>query len=270
MPPSPPQSPTHTHAHTHTQDTVQTGVSSSVEEEQTAPNQNDPKESEKERSIRLSATHADVIRAKADKRWLKSTKHCGITLSLYSKSKEVALFVSNLEEEERKKDGAVVQMRWDLDLVYAVWLTDEPGQQSDNVCFNIVLCDAPVIKSRTYSGAHMWRVIHAAPPIALSAMSTTHAYLRAEINRSVANTFVSELRRHYSPRTPTTTQHVMQFNKPSSRAGWKKYNDQLLLPIRAKHYERITASYTTALGLWLKKWSKLNEDGRRMMELDPW
>lgn len=240
------------------------------EEEQTGPGQNDPQENENDRDVRLSATHAPVHRAKADGRWMKSTDHCGITLSLYSKSKEVALFVSNLEEEEKKKDGAVVQMRWDLDLVYAVWLTDEPGQKTGNVCCNIICCDAPVIKSRTYAGAHMWRIIHAAPPIPLSSMSTTHAYLRSEISREVANAFVTELKLHYSPGPSTTANHVIQFNAPSCRSGWKKYNDQLLLPIRARHYERVSASCTTALGLWLKKWSKLSEAEREAMELDPW
>ena len=52
--------------------------------------------------------------------------------------------------------------------------------------------------------------------------------------------------------------------------GWKKYNDPLLLPIRARHYERVCECLTTALGRWLQKWAKLKGAERVAWESDPW
>ena len=57
-----------------------TAVTNRAEEEECAPGQNDPQENEKERTVRLSATHGPVVRAKVDGRWSKSTKHFTITL----------------------------------------------------------------------------------------------------------------------------------------------------------------------------------------------
>ena len=232
-------------------------------------NQNDPTEEETERAVRMAATHVPVVRAKADGRWERSTENQMVTLSLYSKSREVALFTSNVEDEKLKRDGAVIQMRWSLDLIYAVWITDESRQQPGNACFNIVLADSPVVKSRMYSGKKMWQVVHAAPPSKLCSMSSTHAYLCAEIKRTEAEVFVTELRKHYCADS-NNHGHIILFEKPPTRSGWKKYNDPILLSIRVKHYERASESLTTALGLWLQKWSKLKGEARKRFELDPW
>ena len=190
-----------------------------VEEETCAPGQNDPKESETDRSVRLTATHAPVFRAKADGRWEKSTPHVAISLSLYSKSEDIALLVSDVEGVQAKRDGSVTQMRWSLDVVYAVWLSDEVNQQPGNVCFNIILADCPTVKTRTFTGTKQWQIVHNAPPSKLCSMSTTHAYLRCEIKQTLAEAFVKELRQHYFKGRVENNSHVIRFTSPSSRSG---------------------------------------------------
>ena len=163
----------------------------------------------------LSHTITPIIYISPSPLTPSSPLHC----SLYSKAKQVALFLTNVDDAEKKKDGAVTQMRWDLDLIYSLWVSDEPGQQEGNACLNIILCDRPTVKTRTYKGTHQWQVVHAAPPIALSSMSTTHAYLRAEIHQGVVDAFMRELRLHYSPDTSITMKHIIRFAPPSSRSG---------------------------------------------------
>ena len=199
-----------------------------MEEDTCAPGQNDPKESEGDRSVRLTATHAPVFRAKADGRWEKSSDHHTITLSLYSKSGDIALFQTDVEALKAKRDGAVTQMRWSLDLIFAVWLTDEARQQPGNVCFNIVLADAPTVKTRTFTGTSQWQIINAAPPSKLYSMSTTHGYLRVEIKQSLAQTFMKELRKHYSKGCVKVKEHIIHFVAPTSRSGALNDTDQTL------------------------------------------
>ena len=229
-------------------------------------------ENASERAERLEATHAPVKRAKADGRWQKSTEHQHLKLSLYSKGRVLALSVTNVSAAATRRDGAVTQMSWSIDLIYAVWISDESEQQEGNVCFNIILCDPPTVKSRTYTGTKQWQVVHTAPPSAVCAMSTTHAYLRVEIEQTIAAKFIEELHTHYSSDSinPNPKKHTILFSKPPSRSGWKKYNDKLLIPIRARHYERVSESLTTALGRWLQKWAKLKGEARKTFELDPW
>ena len=191
-------------------------------------------------------------------------------LSLYSKGRNIAISVTDVAAAAARRDGAVVQLRWHLDLIYAVWLSDEVGQADGNICFNIILCDAPTVKSRTYTGTQQYRVVHSAPPSSICSMSSTHAYLRAEISSSIAQTFVSELKQFYTAGNVPQKHHHILFSKPPSRAGWKKYNDRLLMPVRARHYERVGASLTTTLGRWLQKWAKLSGDARKKWEQDPW